>query len=111
MLTNTRVEKVKERQEYPNYLIPPNKFKFEKMIRILLIVRLDKIVRLDHILDFLKAVNIFTKFGGRIEIALKITDTTTPFYFVFLHPASTDTVNFTTAVKFFINFYFWIITE
>ena len=39
MLASTRVEKVKERQEYSNYLIPPNKFKFEKLVRVFSIVR------------------------------------------------------------------------
>ena len=39
MFTNTRVEKVKERQEYSNYLVPPNKFKFEKLVRVLSIVK------------------------------------------------------------------------
>ena len=35
MLVNTRAEKVKERQELSNYLISPNKFKFEKFVRVL----------------------------------------------------------------------------
>ena len=39
MLVNARVEKVKERQEFSNYLIPPNKFKFEKFVRVLSIVK------------------------------------------------------------------------
>ena len=39
MIASTRVEKVKERQEYSNYLIPPNKFKFEKLVRIVSIVK------------------------------------------------------------------------
>ena len=39
MLATTRVEKVKERQEFSNYIIPPNKFKFEKLVRVLSIVK------------------------------------------------------------------------
>ena len=39
MITSLGVEKVKERQEFSNYLIAPNKFKFEKVVRILSIVR------------------------------------------------------------------------
>ena len=35
MLVNARVGKVKERQEFSNYLISPNKFKFEKFVRVL----------------------------------------------------------------------------
>merc|ERR1719233_1927903 len=39
MVATTRVEKVKERQEYSDYLVPPNKFKFEKLVRVLAIVK------------------------------------------------------------------------
>ena len=34
-----RVEKVKVRQEFSNYLIPPNKFKFEKLVRVIALVK------------------------------------------------------------------------
>ena len=34
-----RVEKVKERQEFSDYLIPPNHFKFEQLVRIYAMVR------------------------------------------------------------------------
>ena len=39
MMTTARVDKVKERQEFSNYLVPPNKFKFEKLVRVLSLVR------------------------------------------------------------------------
>ena len=39
ILASTRVEKVKDRQVFSNYLIPPNKFKFEKLVRVLSIVK------------------------------------------------------------------------
>ena len=39
MITKLGVDKVRERQEFSNYLIPPNTFKFEKMVRIYSMVR------------------------------------------------------------------------
>ena len=38
-MNTARVEKVKERQEFSDYLVPPNKYKFEKLVRILSLVR------------------------------------------------------------------------
>ena len=38
-IATARVEKVQERQEFSNYLVPPNKHKFEKLVRILSLVR------------------------------------------------------------------------
>ena len=39
MQVSIRVTKVKERQEFSDYLIPPNKFKFEKTVRILSMIK------------------------------------------------------------------------
>ena len=39
MMTKAGIEKVKERQEFSDYLIPPNKFKFERLVRIYSMVR------------------------------------------------------------------------
>ena len=38
-LISVRVQKVKERSDFSDYAIPPNRFKFEKIVRILSIVR------------------------------------------------------------------------
>ena len=45
MLVNARAEKVKEQQEFSNYLISPNKFKFGKFVRVLSIVAACQIVK------------------------------------------------------------------
>ena len=38
-MTSARIEKITERQEFSNYLIPPNKYTFEKLVRIHSLVR------------------------------------------------------------------------
>ena len=39
MMTAARVEKLQERQEFSNYIVPLNNYKFEKLVRILSLVR------------------------------------------------------------------------